>query len=148
MLLGHHIAIKSCNNDKFISIANDGKIFFNQSDIKQCNILIMRYEGKYITLQDKTGKYMSFNTYYNTLELNKDIIGDNERFEIEWINEDLFALKANNGFYISVQKDGKIDINQKNISICEQFFMTEQKEESLIDFLGFANYDKCDNFKL
>ena len=149
MLLGHYISIKSCSNDKYLSISNDGKIFFNQSDIKNSNILIMRYEGKYITLQEKSGKYISCNTYYNSLELNKDknIIGDNERFEIEWINEDLFALKANNSFYISVQKDGKVDVNQKYISECEQFSMTEQKEESLMEFLNFVNYDKFDNIK-
>ena len=142
MLLGHYIAIKSCNNDKYISISNDGKIFFDQSDIKNCIILIMRYQGKYITLQDnKTKKYISYNSYYNSLELNKDkdTIGDSERFEIEWINDDLFALKANNGCYISVQKDGKIDINQKNISECEKFSMTQQKEESLLEFLDFVN---------
>ena len=114
MLLGHYIAIKSCNNDKYISISNDGKILFDQSDIKNCNIFIMRYQGKYITLQDnKTKKYISYNSYYNSLELNKDTIGDSERFEIEWINDDLFALKANNGCYISVKKMEKLILIKK-----------------------------------
>ena len=147
MMFGHYIAIKSCFNDKYLSLSNDGKIYFNQNDIKNCFILIMRYIGKYVTFQDKNNKYLSYNAYYNCLELNKDISGESERFEIEWINEDLFALKANNGFYISVQKDGKVDVNQKYISECEQFSMTEQKEESLMEFLNFVNYDKFDNIK-
>ena len=140
MMIGHYIALKSCNNNKYLSISNDGKISFNQNDIENCNILIMRYEGKYITLKDKTGKYISSNAY-NSLELNKEIVGDNERFEIEWQDEDLFALKANNGFYISVQKDGKIDVNQKNISLSEQLSMSEQKEENLVEFLNFVNFN-------
>ena len=140
MMIGHYIALKSCNNNKYLSISNDGKISFNQNDIENCNILTMRYEGKYITLKDKTGKYISSNAY-NSLELNKEIVGDNERFEIEWQDEDLFALKANNGFYISVQKDGKIDVNQKNISLSEQLSMSEQKEENLVEFLNFVNFN-------
>ena len=138
MMLGHYIAIKSCFNDKYLSLSNDGKIYFNQNDIKNCFILIMRYIGKYVTFQDKNNKYLSYNAYYNCLELNKDISGESERFEIEWLNEDIFALKAYNGFYISVINDGIIDISKKNININEQFFMTEQKEESILEFLGFC----------
>ena len=37
------------------------------------------------------------------------------------------------------KKDGKIDINQKNISECEKFSMAQQKEESLLEFLDFVN---------
>ena len=138
MMLGHYIAIKSCFNDKYLSLSNDGKIYFNQNDIKNCFILIMRYIGKYVTFQDKNNKYLSYNAYYNCLELNKDISGESERFEIEWLNEDIFALKAYNGFYISVINDGIIDVSKKNININEQFFMTEQKEESILEFLGFC----------
>ena len=138
MMFGHYIAIKSCFNDKYLSLSNDGKIYFNQNDIKNCFILIMRYIGKYVTFQDKNNKYLSYNAYYNCLELNKDISGESERFEIEWLNEDLFALKAYNGFYISVINDGIIDVSKKNININEQFFMTEQKEESILEFLGFC----------
>ena len=58
MMLGHYIAIKSCNNDKYFSISNDGKISFNQNDINNCTILKMRYEGRYITLEYKPGKYI------------------------------------------------------------------------------------------
>jgi hypothetical protein len=65
----------------------------------------MRYEGRYITLKSKnTGKYLSLNAY-GTLELDKNNVTDNERFEIEWVNDNIFCLKANNGFYISVQQD-------------------------------------------
>ena len=138
MMFGHYIAIKSCFNDKYLSLSNDGKIYFNQNDIKNCFILIMRYIGKYVTFQDKNNKYLSYNAYYNCLELNKDISGESERFEIEWLNEDLFALKAYNGFYISVINDGIIDVSKKNININEQFFMTEQKEESILEFLSFC----------
>ena len=138
MMFGHYIAIKSCFNDKYLSLSNDGKIYFNQNDIKNCFILIMRYIGKYVTFQDKNNKYLSYNAYYNCLELNKDISGESERFEIEWLNEDIFALKAYNGFYISVINDGIIDVSKKNININEQFFMTEQKEESILEFLGFC----------
>ena len=137
-MFGHYIAIKSCFNDKYLSLSNDGKIYFNQNDIKNCFILIMRYIGKYVTFQDKNNKYLSYNAYYNCLELNKDISGESERFEIEWLNEDIFALKAYNGFYISVINDGIIDVSKKNININEQFFMTEQKEESILEFLGFC----------
>ena len=138
MMLGHYIAIKSCFNDKYLSLSNDGKIYFNQNDIKNCFILIMRYIGKYVTFQDKNNKYLSYNAYYNCLELNKDISGESERFEIEWLNEDIFALKAYNGFYISVINDGIIDVSKKNININEHFFMTEQKEESILEFLDFC----------
>ena len=138
MMFGQYIAIKSCFNDKYLSLSNDGKIYFNQNDIKNCFILIMRYIGKYVTFQDKNNKYLSYNAYYNCLELNKDISGESERFEIEWLNEDIFALKAYNGFYISVINDGIIDVSKKNININEQFFMTEQKEESILEFLGFC----------
>ena len=138
MMLGHYIAIKSCFNDNYLSIANDSQIIFNQKNINNCYILIMRYEGKYVTFQDRNKiKYLSYDAFGNCLELNKDIPGESERFEIEWINEDLFALKAYNGFYISVINNGIIDVSKKNISINEKFSMTEQKEENLFEFLGF-----------
>ena len=139
MMLGHYIAIKSCFNDSYLSIANDSQIIFNQKNINNCYILIMRYEGKYVTFQDRNKiKYLSYDAFGNCLELNKDIPGESERFEIEWINEDLFALKAYNGFYISVINNGIIDVSKKNISINEKFSMTEQREENLFEFLGFV----------
>ena len=137
MMLGHYIAIKSCFNDKYLSLSNDGKIYFNQNDIKNCFILIMRYIGKYVTFQDKNNKYLSYNAYYNCLELNKDISGESERFEIEWLNEDWFALKSNIGLYVSIQKDGKIEVNQKNIVENAQFNLTVKNVESLFEFLRF-----------
>ena len=92
-----------------------------------------------ISLQNINPENISANVD-NSLGLDKDIVGDNERFEIEWIHEDLFSLKANNGFYISVQKDGKIEVNQKEINLSEQFSMIEKKEENLFEFLGFVNF--------
>ena len=74
---------------------------------------------------------------YNTLELNKEIFGDNEKFEIEWIDENLFSLKAINGCYISVQNDGKVELNKKDVNINEQLNMIVKKEESLLEFLSF-----------
>ena len=43
MMLGKDIALKSCVNNKYLSILNEGKISFCQNDIKNCDILTMRY---------------------------------------------------------------------------------------------------------
>ena len=43
MMLGKDIALKSCVNNKYLSILNEGKISFSQNDIKNCDILTMRY---------------------------------------------------------------------------------------------------------
>ena len=135
-MLGHYIYLKSCYNDKYLSVSNDGRVYFNQIDKKNCDLLKMRYEGKYITLKRTNGKYLSLN-YYGTLDSDKDIITDNERFEIEWINDNIFALKANNGFYLSVQKDDRIEVNNKKIDLNAQLNMIPQKDESLYEFLCF-----------
>ena len=137
-MLGHFIAMKSCFNQKYLSILSEGKISFNQADIKKCTILIMRYVGKYITLQYEKGKYLSCNTYGAIELIEKKIVGENERFEIEWLDENLFALKACNGFYLSVQKDEKIETNQKNVGVNEQFSMTLQKKETILEFLNLV----------
>ena len=138
MMLGSYIAIKSCLNNNYLSKSNDGKLCFNQKDIKNSEILILRYEGKYITLKSKkTEKYLSLSTY-GTIELDKNNVTDNERFEIEWIDDNIFSLKTNNGFYISVQNNGKIEIIKKiNINKSEKFSMTVNNKESLLEFLGF-----------
>jgi len=137
MMLGHYIYLKSCYNDKYLSVSNDGRVYFNQIDIKNSELLKMRYEGKYITLKRNNGKYLSLNYYYGTLDSDKDNITDNERFEIEWIDDKVFTLKANNGFYISAQKDDRIEVNNKKIDLNAQLNMILQKEESLYEFLGF-----------
>ena len=137
MMLGHYIYLKSCYNDKYLSVSNDGRVYFNQIDIKNSELLKMRYEGKYITLKRNNGKYLSLNYYYGTLDSDKDNITDNERFEIEWIDDKVFTLKANNGFYISVLKDDRIEVNNKKIDLNAQLNMILQKEESLYEFLGF-----------
>ena len=137
MMLGHYIYLKSCYNDKYLSVSNDGRVYFNQIDIKNSELLKMRYEGKYITLKRNNGKYLSLNYYYGTLDSDKDNITDNERFEIEWIDDNIFTLKANNGFYISAQKDDRIEVNNKKIDLNAQLNMILQKEESLYEFLGF-----------
>jgi len=138
MMLGSHIAIKSCLNNNYLSKSNDGKLCFDQKDIKNCEILILRYEGKYVTLKSKKyEKYLSLSAY-NTLELDKNNVSDNERFEIEWLDDNIFSLKANNGLYISVQSNGKIEINKKsNYDKSEQFNITVNNKESLLEFLGF-----------
>ena len=59
MMLGHYIYLKSCYNDKYLSVSNDGRVYFNQIDIKNSELLKMRYEGKYITLKRNNGKYLS-----------------------------------------------------------------------------------------
>ena len=69
--------------------------------------------------------------------MDKNNVTDNERFEIEWVNDNIFCLKANNGFYISVQQDGKIELNQTEINQNEQLSMIINKKESLLEFLGF-----------
>ena len=137
MMLGHYIYLKSCYNDKYLSVSNDGRVYFNQIDIKNSELLKMRYEGKYITLKRNNGKFLSLNYYYGTLDSDKDNITDNERFEIEWINDNVFALKANNGFYISAQKDDRVEVNNKKIDLNAQLNMIQQKDESLYEFLGF-----------
>lgn len=137
-MLGHYIKLKSLLNNNCLTISNDGKFSFDENDIKNSIPLNMRYIGKYITLQHKSGKFISSNANGGLELSDKNLVGENERFEIEWLNEDRFALKANNGFYISVQQDGKIELNQKNINLNEQFSMVEQSKESLFEFLHFV----------
>ena len=95
----------------------------------------MKYEGRYVTLKLKSGKFISV-SMNGTLEIDKDKAGNNERFEIEWLNDDWFALKSNSGNYFSTQKDGKVEAIQKKIGVNEKFSLKVQKIESLIEFLN------------
>ena len=133
MMLSQYVQLKSSNN-KFLSIQN-GILSCDKTE-KDCDIFIMKYEGRYVTFQTKGGKYLSA-TINGTIEAGKDKIGGTERFEIEWLDDEWFVLKLNNGNYISVQKDGKIDINQKNIEENEKFKLIVKSVESLIEFLRF-----------
>ena len=138
MMFAHTVAIQSCFNLKYLTIINNNKISFEEKEIKKSSLLTMRYVGKYISLQEKNGKYLSSNAY-NTLELiDKIKPGENELFEIQWVDNNCFSLKANNGFYLSVLKDKNIGINQKIVSINELFIMTVTKEETILEFLGFC----------
>ena len=134
MMMSHYIALKS-KNGKYLSISSNGKLMSDKNDIKDCDIFIMKYEGRYVTFKAKNGKYIS--AVNGTLEADKDKIGSSERFEIEWLNEDWFALKSNIGLYVSIQKDGKIEVNQKNIVENAQFNLTVKNVESLFEFLRF-----------
>ena len=131
-MIGHYIALKS-KNGKFLSKSSNGKLICDKKDIKDAEILIMKYEGRYVTFKTKNGKYIS--AVNGTLEADKDKIGSSERFEIEWLNEDWFALKSNAGTYASIQKDGKIDVSQKNADENAQFSLIVKKVESLFEFL-------------
>ncbi len=133
-MISQYIQLKASNN-KFLSISQNGKLLFDKTE-KDCDIFTMKYEGKYVIFQTKAGKYLSA-SINGTLEADKDKVGGTERFEIEWLDEEWFALKSNNGNYISVQKDGKIDINQKNIEENEKFKLILKNVETLIEFLRF-----------
>ena len=133
-MMAHYVALKSYNG-KYLSMLSNGKLICDKNDIKDADILIMKYEGRYVTLKAKNGKYIS--AVNGTLETDKDKIGSSERFEIEWLNEDWFALKSNIGLYVSIQKDGKIEVNQKNIVENAQFNLTVKNVESLFEFLRF-----------
>ena len=133
-MMAHYVALKSYNG-KYLSMLSNGKIICDKNDIKDADILIMKYEGRYVTFKAKNGKYIS--AVNGTLEADKDKIGSSERFEIEWLNEDWFALKSNIGLYVSIQKDGKIEVNQKNIVENAQFNLTVKNVESLFEFLRF-----------
>ena len=133
--MSHYVALKS-NNGKFLSLSSNGKLMCDKNDIKDCDIFTMKYEGRYVTFQTKTGKYLSASPTA-TLEADREKIGSAERFEIEWVDEDWFVLKANYGNYVSVQKDGKIEITQKLLQDNEKFKLIEQKVESLFEFLQF-----------
>ena len=133
-MMAHYVALKSYNG-KYLSMLSNGKLICDKNDIKDADILIMKYEGSYITFKAKNGKYIS--AVNGTLETDKDKIGSSERFEIEWLNEDWFALKSNIGLYVSIQKDGKIEVNQKNIVENAQFNLTVKNVESLFEFLRF-----------
>ena len=135
MMLSQNVQLKSSNN-KFLSVSQNGKSLLCDKSEKDSDIFIMKYEGRYVTFQTKGGKYLSA-TVNGTLEADKDKIGGTERFEIEWLDDEWFVLKSNNGNYISVQKDGKIDINQKNIEENEKFKLIVKRVESLIEFLCF-----------
>ena len=133
MLLSQSIILKSFITNKYLFISKEHGISFDQSDIKKSDILKLRYEGKYITLKSKYG-YISLNN--GNIDFNEEI-GNNERFEIEYLDENWFRLKANNGFYISVQNDGKLNINQKNIDNNEKLLMNVTQKESVFEFLDF-----------
>ena len=134
-MLSRYVQLESSNNN-FLSISQNGKLLLFDKNEKDCDIFIMKYEGRYVTFQTKAGKYLSA-TINGTIEADKDKIGENERFEIEWLDDEWFVLKSNNGNYISVQKDGKIDINQKNIEENEKLKLIVKSVESLIEFLRF-----------
>ena len=134
-MMSHYIALKS-KNGKYLSISSNGKLISDKNDIKDCDTFIMKYEGRYVTFQAKSKKYIS-TTMNGTIEIDKDKIGNTERFEIEWIDDDWFALKSFYGNYVSLQKDGKIDANQKSIGETEKFSLTVIKIESLFEFLQF-----------
>ena len=133
-MMAHYVALKSYNG-KYLSMLSNGKLICDKNDIKDADTLIMKYEGRYVTFKAKNGKYIS--AVNGTLEADKDKIGSSERFEIEWLNEDWFALKSNIGLYVSIQKDGKIEVNQKNIVENAQFNLTVNNVESLFEFLRF-----------
>ena len=135
MMMSQYVNIKSWNG-KYFSISQYGKPVFEKNDIKESDILIMKYEGKYVTFRTKNGKYLSA-SQYGTLELDKEKVGSTERFEIEWINENSIALKSFYGFYISVLKDGKIELNQKILTGNEKMELIVEKVESLLEFLQF-----------
>ena len=134
-MMSQYIIIKSFTG-KYFSISQNGKLLCDKSDMKEAETLIMKYEGRYITLRIKPGKYVSL-TINGAFEIDKDKVGNNERFEIEWLDEDWFALKTYYGFYFSVQKDGKVEANQKNVGNNEKFSLTVQKVESLFEFINF-----------
>ena len=135
MMMSQYVIIKSFN-EKYISIAPNGKLICDKNDIKDCDTFIIKYEGRYIIFETKPGKYLSSNIN-GSIDTDKEKIGSTERFEIEWINDDWFALKTNFGNYFSIQKDGKVEANQKNIGTNEKFCFIVKKVESLIEFLKF-----------
>ena len=136
MMMSQYIIIKSYNG-KYLSISQNGKIVFDKYNNKEADTLIMNYIGRYITLRIKSGKYLSATTN-GTVEVDKDKAGNNERFEIEWLDNDWFTLKSNYGYYLTIQKDGKLDANQKEIGPNDKFSLIEQKVESLFDFLSYC----------
>ena len=133
--MSHFIIIKSYNG-KYFSISQNGKLICDKNDVKEAEILTMKYEGRYITLQIKPGKYLSA-SINGSIEIDKDKVGNNERFEIEWMDEHWFALKTFYGYYISLQKEGRIEGTQKNIGNNEKFSLIVEKVESLCEFLNF-----------
>ena len=135
MMMNHYIVLKS-SNGKYLSISPNAKLICDKNDIKEAEVIIMKYEGRYVTLKLKSGKFISV-SMNGTLEIDKDKAGNNERFEIEWLNDDWFALKSNSGNYFSTQKDGKVEAIQKKIGVNEKFSLKVQKIESLIEFLNF-----------
>ena len=135
MMLSKYIILKAFINDKYLSLTKDGKILFDQNDIKKSDALKLRYEGKYVILKTKFG-HLSVNSTGNLEFINTEIT-DNERFEIEYIDENWFVLKANNRCYISVQNDGKINANQKNFNNNEKLLMSVTQTESIFEFLDF-----------
>ena len=135
MLMSQYIIIKSYNG-KYLSLSQNGKIMFDKYNNKEADTLIMNYIGRYVTLRTKSGKYLSANIN-GTIDTDKEKIGNNERFEIEWLDDDWFTLKSNYGYYLTIQKDGKLDANQKDIGPNEKFSLIEQKVESLFEFLTY-----------
>ena len=132
-MLTQKVGIKSCHG-KYLTSTSGGKITCDKSEIKDNEIFVLkRYEG-FVTLKTKYGKYISVNSN-NTLEAEKDKVTEFEKFEIEFLDNNKFHLKANNGFYVCVTKEGKIEVNRKEAKDFETLEFILKDVELLSDCL-------------
>ena len=104
--------------------------------MKDNEVFTIRQEGAFITIKTKFGKYVTV-TSNGEIEADRDKIGNNEKFEIEFKDNNKFTLKSCFGNYVSAQKNGKLDVNKKQASDFETFQFVVKKVESLTEFLRF-----------
>ena len=133
-MLTQYVGIKAFNG-KYLISTSGGKIVFDKNDIKDNEIFALKQDGSYVTLKTKFGKYISVTSNNNGLEAEKDKVGNSEKFEIDIKDNNKFTLKTLSGLYVSVQKDGKIELVKKQPSDNETFQFVVKKVESLTDFL-------------
>ena len=134
-MLTQFVGIKS-HHGKYLTSSSGGKIACDKNDMKDNEVFTIRQEGAYITIKTRFGKYISV-TSNGGLEAEKDKIGNTEKFELELKDNNKFNLKSCFGFYVSAQKDWKIDVNKKQAAEFETFQFVVQKIESLTEFLKF-----------
>jgi len=134
-MLTQKVGIKSFHG-KYLTSSSGGKITCDKSEIKDNEVFVLKQNGGFVTFKTKFGKYISVNSS-NALEAEKDKVSDSEKFEIEFIDNNVFHLKSSNGFYVSATKDGKLEVNKKEAKDWETFEFILKDVELLSDCLKF-----------
>ena len=134
-MLTQKVGIKSFHG-KYLTSSSGGKITCDKSDIKDNEIFILKQNEGFVTFKTKFWKYISVNSN-SALEAEKDKVTESEKFEIEFLDNNKFHLKASNGFYVCATKEGKLEVNRKEAKDWETFEFILKDVELLSDCLRF-----------